>query len=482
MAKKRLIKLFTLYSLLFTLLIPLFPVQVQGAPFNPDFIISDSELIDYKAMSEKTIHEFLNRWGTLGSYTTENIYGEKKKVSEIIWEASQKFRLNPQFLLALLQKEQSLITTTNPSQRQYDWATGFSCYGGKCNNDYKGFGKQVYYAAQKMRERYLNELEQNGRTFTGWGPGITKTTLDGINVTPLNKATACLYTYNPYQGGTVIEGRLIGANYNFWKIWNCWFTKIYPDGTLLQEEESPGVWLIQNDLKRPFLTRGALLSRYDPQKIIVTPKGNLQRYETGKPIKFAEYSLLESPKGTVYLLVGDNRRGIASSEVFRSIGFSREEVIKVDWEDLEIYPEEKPITMKSIYPTGALLQNRDTGGVYFIEEGVKYPIWSRELLKTNFKGREIIAIREEELSKFPTGDPVKFKDGELVASREGRSVYIISQGEKRPFATREVLEGLGYKWENVIWTTPVALSLHPAGEPVYLISEEVKIAMTNRNK
>ena len=71
-----------------------------------------------------------------------------------------------------------------------------------------------------------------------------------------------------------------------------------------------------------------------------------------------------------------------------------------------------------------------------------------------------------ELEKFGTGEPVKFKDGELVRSFDHPTVYVISNGMKLPIASGEAFEKLGYKWENVIMTSEKALSLHLEGEPL----------------
>jgi len=39
------------------------------------------------------------------------------------------------------------------------------------------------------------------------------------------------------------------------------------------------------------------------------------------------------------------------------------------------------ITVETIYPTGALLQDNQTGGVYYIKDTIKQPIYSREIMK-----------------------------------------------------------------------------------------------------
>lgn len=434
-------------------------VNVAFAEFNPDYIISDQELTDCRSMSLSQVQSFLEGKGSpLAYYSTIDVDGLGRTASEIIWRVAQSYEISPKVLLVTLQKEQSLITDTTPSQKQLDWATGYgvcdSCSMSDPNiQKYKGFANQVDYAAGWKRWFMDNVLtlswaKQPGQTYL----------IDSREVTPNNIATAAFYTYTPHYNG----------NYNFWKIWQDWFGKLFPDGTVLKEADGDGIWLLQRGLKRQFVSYSAFVSRYSPEKLISVSKSELENYETGVPIKFPDYSVLRSPSGTVYLLVGDTRRGFASSEVFRTIGINPDEIIGASWEDLNAYVENDPITLQSVYPTGALLQDKTSGGVYYVENGVKKPIWSKDLMNLYFRNKKITVVSPDELGKYPTAEPVKFKDGELVMSSGSPTVYIVSNGERRPISSEEVFNGLGYKWTNIIKTTEKILSLHPLGSPVYL--------------
>jgi len=462
------------------LILPLSPALAFN--FNPNYILSDCEFTDKDAYSgPQAIEFFIRAKGGALADKKFVVGGLLKTASEIIWEAAQTENINPKFLLTLLQKESGLITNGNPSQDSMDWAMGAGLCDNCSKNDpkliakYKGFDKQITWAAE-LNRWYLDKIAENGKTITGWGPGLTKTTLDGITVTPVNAATAALYTYNPWVGKYGGGDPDWGANSLLWKKWTEWFTRIYPDGTLLREKGEPGVWLIQNGIRRPFFSKTALISRYSLDKIIEVNRNDLDRYEIGKAIKFANYSLLRSPRGTVYLLVDDVLRGIASQDAFRTIGFNSEEIIDVEQGELADYTEGIPITIESVYPTGALLQNKTTGGVYYVENGIKQPIWSKEIMLTNYKNKIITPVAIDELEKYAVGEPVKFKDGELVKASASPSVYVISNGLKLPIPSAEVFEGLGYKWENIIITNNKALEAHSFGDPVQLIPSEIEVA------
>jgi len=429
--------------------------------FNPNYIIGDSEILDSTAMSLEEIRELLAlKGGYLANYSAPNPDGVIMKAADIIYDRAITNKVNPKFLIVLLQKEQSLIEEASPTQTQLDWATGYGCPdGASCNVRWQGFWKQVNSASLQFRD-YMDNPQlytyKAGQTYTFSNPYSTiknETTL----VTPANQATAALYNYTPH---------VYNGNYNFYKIWQRYFTRSYYDGSLLQADGEPGVWLIENGKKRPFTTKSALTSRYDLNKILIVNKSDLDKYPTGAPIKFQNYSLVRSPGGTIFLLVDNKRHGFATSEAFKKIGYNPEEVINSSWEDLNGYEEGKPLTATSTYPTGALLQDKTTGGVYWVYEGTKAPILDSIFLKTKFKNKKIIPVAKAELDDYTTVNPILFGDGELLKSSNSPAVYLISDGQKLPVTSGEVFEDLGYKWANIITVSPKVLYYYPEGEPI----------------
>jgi len=446
--------------------------SITKAAFNPNNIISDIEILDYESMNLEEIRTFLN---SKNSYIANNYFtnpnNDKRMTgAEIIYEIATTNKINPKFLIVLLQKEQGLIEDKAPKQSQLDWATGYGCPdGGGCDSRWKGIYKQINSASLQFlwyldgcQEKdsltynpYLNKCSyQPYETYTFKNPYSTikqETTI----VTPENKATCGLYIYTPH---------VYNGNFNFYKLWQKYFTRTYPNGSLLQAEGEPGVWLVQNGQKRPFTTRGALTSRFDQNKIITVKSSDLDKYTTGSPIKFPQYSLVRSPRGTIFLLVDDKRRGFASGEAFRKIGFNPEEIMDASWDDINAYEEGIPITASSSYPTGALLQDRVSGGVYWVTEGTKAPLWDAVLLKTKYKGKSITQEDPEKLASYTTVEPAIFGDGELIKSDISPAVYVIDNGKKRPITSAKVFEELGYKWSNIIQVPAKISNLYEEGE------------------
>ncbi len=419
--------------------------------FNPHFVITDEEMTDQLSMSLEDIQGFLiQRNSGLANLITTDYNGVNKKASEIIWQAAQESFISPKVIIATLQKEQSLIDDPSPTQKRLDRAMGYRCPdSGSCHPNTLDFGKQVDGATWQLRQYFENPFQwtyQKDKTFL----------IDDWYIKPVNQATANLYNYTPHYHG----------NNRFWQIWQNYWGRDYPDGSLLKSYNSPAVWWIQYGAKRLVTSWGVFISRFDPNKIITTSQTDLEKYEDGSPIQFYNYSILGLSDGKTYLLVDDDLRYISSPEVFRTIGFNPEEIIEVTEADLAGYSYGVEITVESIYPTGALIQDDQSGGVFHVQDGVKHPIYSREIMDAKFKGKVLTQVSPEELDQYLTGLPIKFEDGELIKIKDGSKVYVISDGFRRWIKSESAFANFAYKWDNIIETSQLAVNIHPLGEDI----------------
>jgi hypothetical protein len=454
----RLVSLLTLSAFVFS------PALVQAESdffFDPNYIVSDVDFLDTYSMSLQDIERFLLRGG-LADYTDTDLDGKERSAAEIIYNAAHEFDISPRFLLVLLQREQSLVEDDSPSENQLDWAMGYAVCDSCSKSDpriqkFKGFANQIHYAAQRIRESYIADLEEKGQTLTGIGPGI-ETEIDGTSVTPVNFATSSLYTYTPHLHG----------NENFAKIWERWFVYTYPNGSLLQDRDNGAVWLIQYGMKRPITSRTALYSRFNESSIVQVSASALDSYIEGAPISFPNYSLLRSPGGTVYLIIDDTRRGFASQEAFRSIGFSPDEIVDVAWEDLDPYTEIEPITANSANPQATLLQDASTGGIYYVESGVRHPIHSREILQNRFSLLSPEPTPSEDIELLELGEAVGFSDGTLIAAEGSGDIFVVTDGQRRHIVDEQTFYSFGWNWNQVVWTNERSVLLHELGDPLQL--------------
>lgn len=179
------------------------------AAFDQGRVIDDDVFINKGSMSGVAIQNFLAEEGSVLAGYSEN----GRSAASIIYDAAQANRINPQVLLATLQKEQSLLslrnynTSTDPEGRLRK-AMGYACPdSGGCDSKYAGFTNQVDGAAFQLRYNYdcsqVGESCPKNKLFTassGYRVGDTMT-FDGTAVTLYNRATASLYRYTPHISG-----------------------------------------------------------------------------------------------------------------------------------------------------------------------------------------------------------------------------------------------------------------------------------------
>lgn len=161
------------------------------------------------------------------------VVGEGQTAAEIIYAAAQEYRINPQVLIVLLEKEQGLISDTYPHSGQYRSATGYGCPDtAACNSAYYGFKNQVFRAAELFR--YI--LDNGSRYYPDNRSGVyvaynPASSCGRSEVFIENRATAALYQYTPYQpnAAALAAGSGYGdscsayGNRNFYLFFTNWF-------------------------------------------------------------------------------------------------------------------------------------------------------------------------------------------------------------------------------------------------------------------
>lgn len=488
------------YSILFalglSLVAPILPVSAQTAAqngFNPNTVIGDDQMSDYLSMSAGRIQEFLaNQSGVLKNYVAE----DGRTAAQIIYDAAQASQISPKVLLVTIQKESSMITKTDfatsgySSSQQYylDWITFYGWCDTCSTGSSKGFTNQINATAAAFR-RYLTAIATAPlySSISGWGPNIAMTIpcissdynngrqicSPGTNmvITPTNAATSALYTYTPHPGG----------NYAFWSIWknfNFNLRRVYPDGTLLRAKGTADVYIIQNGVKRRFTNSAAFMATYNFGQVVQVAMDTLLQYDTGAPIYYANYSLLASPSRGVYLIVNDTKRPIKAGSVLASAGLKGKPIIKVSWDVLNLFPEGKPVTAEEKYPAGALVQNIKNGQVFYVKDGIKYPIPSGDILKSQFGSQKAVKLTAAEMDAFSWGPFIGFKDGELVQSKSGGAVYFISDGYRLPIASAAAAKAYGFDkiMSTLIKTTDKAIAVHPVGQTLDVDTGMVSMA------
>lgn len=260
--------------------------------FDAGNIIDDAVFTNKNSMSVAQIQSFLNskvpscdtygtqtsefgggtraQWATSRGYSTPftclKDYTENGISSaQIIYSISQQYKINPQVLIVLLQKEQGLVTDTWPLTTQYKTATGYGCPDtAACDTQYYGFTNQLTWSAKMFRSIIDNNPGWYtpyilGNNFIQWNPSSS---CGGSTVNIQNRSTQALYNYTPYQpnqsalnaGYGVGDSCSAYGNRNFYLYFTDWFgsTKIYdPYGwDVIKTADNSATYLVVGNTKR----------------------------------------------------------------------------------------------------------------------------------------------------------------------------------------------------------------------------------------
>jgi hypothetical protein len=317
---------------------------------------------------------------------------------------------------------------------------------------FKGFYRQVNSAAAQTKY-YMDNIKE-----FGYQPGKTYN-IDGQSVTLKNTATAGLYNYTPHLHG----------NEMFWNLWNKYFGKKWPDGTLLQTESSTDVYYLENGLKRLIASNSVMASRFNAKQIIEVSPQDIDSYDTGAPIKYLNFSLLQSKAGgDIYMIINDFKRRIAGDTVFKKLGFNEDDITKVDDSELKLYKDGFDITEYTMYPTGAIMQDSKAksayAGLYYIISGEKRPILSKEIFDANFSGMKIKKVTASDLDLYMDGNNVSLPDGWLVKTAKVNAVFVISGGKRLPIQNAKIFNSMNYNLKNVKVVSDATLNAHQLGQ------------------
>lgn len=291
---------------------PIESSAVSAAGFKPGNIISDAVMANYNSMTVAEIQAFLTsknpcnnrdynayvqqsnqypsvKWHWTGTpsnghfvciseerFGDGTVIGEGQTAAEIIYNAAQDNKINPQVLLVLLEKEQSLISDPIPHSGQYRAATGYGCPDtAACDSKYYGFKNQVYRAAELFRytldHGYYAYPEKTRGVYVAYNPSSS---CGRSEVYIENRATAALYRYTPYQPNAAALNAGFGmgdscsayGNRNFYLYFTQWFgsTQASVDGTLIKIPDGEYSFLSGSDLALAATGTNVQLAKNNP--------------------------------------------------------------------------------------------------------------------------------------------------------------------------------------------------------------------------
>ncbi|HEV8601054.1 MAG TPA: hypothetical protein VGQ87_00450 [Patescibacteria group bacterium] len=471
--------------------VPVFAQSEVDPAFNPGLLIPDSAFEDVGTFgSAAGIQKFLEIRNSVLANTSSDFLiklrepdtltkvgledpqpnlDRPRTAAELIYDAATKRGLNPQVLLVMLQKEQTLITgtfTDDSLQRALDRAVGFGCpdYEG-CGDIFLGFYRQLFGtfdssgsrwlgAAASLMRSYRTEIggvrvgrgpmvDSSGQTF---GRPVVRTArrgdtivFDNImngysgisqtqSVTLSNFATAALYRYTPH---------VFNGNYNFWKFYTTWFR--YPNGTVIQKTGDTGLYVVDNGSKRLFSAFVAQQRKINTANVITVSTTEFDSYITDKPMPPLDGTLIRGDISPAVFLIEDTKKHPISYPVFVQRKFSFANVIIVPQLDIETWEQGSFVTPKD----GTLVRGQVDPAVYLIEDGLKRPISYTVFTARKFSFAKLMKLDDSEVLSLPTGPYVYPPDSVAIRMDGDAGIYWFKDNQKR------YVSGFVYKQRGV---------------------------------
>jgi hypothetical protein len=469
------IKFNSAIALLFAAAIGIFFIYADTKParaaatYNPEHIVSDQLFYKGDGLSATQIRAFLESKGSGLVHITDN----GKTIERIFSEAAISNNINPKVLLIKAQQESGVVFDPTIEDWQRERLMGFRV----SSDEYKGVERQIHGAAYAFAQYKAEGWRYN------YQKGKTRTTADGVVVTPQTWATAGLYNYTPYAGahfGAPESFTPIKGNFFVWKRWIDYFGENpsdggaikqgvinYPDGVLLQEKGKPGVFVLRGGKRLGFWTRTIYDTSYSNTPIIQVDTATIEQYPVAGAVKLNDGTLVRTPNGAVFVITDGKRKPITSAHMLWQLGYAGKPIINIGSTEENLHPVTAPFNPDHLVrQNGALVQVGGKPGVWVIGGGKKSPIWHAYILQTKFQNVPIISISQAELDTYKMGSPVKFRDGTLIKADDGK-LYLISGGKRRYIETIDTLRALRLTAPTV--TVPSALvNAHERGENLRL--------------
>jgi hypothetical protein len=449
--------------------------------FNPGMLISDAFFFDGNAMPVEAVQSFLNSKvsSCASGYTCLKDYRQdttskaavagrcgaydgaaQEFAANIIAKVGAACGISQKALLVLLEKEQSLVSSTAPSANRYRSATGYGCPDtAACDSAYYGFFNQVYMAALQFKRYAANP--------TGWNHIAGR--VNNIRFHPnaacgssgvliQNQATAGLYNYTPYQPNAAALNNLYGTgdgcssygNRNFWRIFTDWFGSTSVS-SLVRTADNAGVYLVVDNIKYsvPNMTILGVLSPLGPLSIVS------QSYLDGLTTAHAVGRVLRAPNGAIYFIDSAIKLPFADCQSVADYGGSCAPTGYVNVSDAQI----------ALFHTGpamtSVLGTRE-GTRYQIQDGIKHEILDDQSQIAAGLPFGFPILTENAISALPFGSPVA-RESVLVGTRGGGASFFLASALRYPVAAGDAaIIGLSSPSAGVLRAESLAL-IPPAG-------------------
>lgn len=451
--------------------------EQASAAYDGGRLVDNSVFLNAASMSPQDIQNFLvTRGSGLSSRSFQlNCYGPTSlerqwytaagapcdqitPASHIIYYASQIYGVNPRVILATLQKEQSLITSPNPTDWQINQAMGYACpTTGQCAGN-STFFYQIDSGTWVLRFHY--ERARGNMNWwspsTSWTCGTEKNYYkpnlypnqnvnfydeDGVMYRThfiSNAATSAFYCYTPHtynnpQGlygrtpyGTV--GRYYSGSYNFVSFYELWFGPT----TLpfaFKSSSSPIIYYMVDGYRVVVPAMGILqdygispqsiqtVSQATVDAIPIPPLSSGISNTLGYLVKSTSDS--DADGGNLYLVSVGKKYPFASLNQFYDFGFKLSDITYVPLSHLYSIPTAQSLSSFVQAPNGALFQ---------VGDAQKHNIFEYDTYRTLNPSDRVSAVSYFTVNLIPSGNPASNRQI-LIKTQNSESVSAYFNGK-----------------------------------------------------
>jgi hypothetical protein len=440
--------LVAVFGLIF-LVLNLSPQAVSAATYDPNNVVSNNVFVNKDSMTQAQIEAFLvahgsvwanytipqyitvaypykatngnHVWGSVSVQqihsgnpgsgdTTAKLWGEK--VSQLIYNESQEHGINPQVVLAMLQKESSSITQKNVAAVTQAWALGYgynetmAAYGDNQSTAqanaviYGGIGQQISRAIMWLRINYNAALT-----------GSIGATCDGKSMNSANAASQVLYLYTPHN------------QTNFFNLMQSWFnggTAGYPFGSVPNTslvKSGSNYYLIFNNTYYNLGSSTLALENYGYQASDAS--GDLSGYVSGGNLS----NYIKIAGSHPFLVLGGLKYDVWPSSTFLyRWGLNNKTTQTISATLFNAIPS-APV---ALYGT---IKNVSSAAIYYVDRGQKYVVYPSQAFKDRWgiKDNEIATVPDYFAATLPAQKPLA---GLVKGETIGQVYYIDRYGTK----------------------------------------------------
>ncbi|MFB6224910.1 MAG: PQQ-binding-like beta-propeller repeat protein, partial [Candidatus Paceibacteria bacterium] len=115
--------------------------------------------------------------------------------------------------------------------------------------------------------------------------------------------------------------------------------------------------------------------------------------------------------------------------------------------------------------TDGRLVTTEGKGVYLLDDGRKRPIPSPQVFKShNFKFSNVQRIAKKDFEAIDNGDVLPLQSGTIAVSKADQKAYLIENGKKRYITGPDVVQKSLYSFEEAVMVKEEVLNQHPDGK------------------